>query len=460
MSIKIHWQEGLFLQPHHLQRMQKGIEDGLSTERRLGWPYPYGLIEARLSPDALANKRVQFDKLRAIMPSGLEVNYPASAELPSFDIAQAFSKGTGSFTILLGVPLWQGNRANTVPLGPDSDTRVKLLYRVSETECYDENTGENPKPVQIRKINSRLMFEQEDTSDMEVLPLLRIVRAVGVDLGMPKEDPEYVPPCLLLTGSPALRQMVRDLVNQIEATRKELVDRVRKSGFTFETMRGPEFERVLFLRTVNRYSARLPALIEAPAVAPFDVYLELRELLGELAALQIGRDPFESAPYRHDNQFLCFSELCERIRDLLKIGGPRAYMELPFKNVSGVFTANFSDEHFTKPNAYYLAINTKLDLAVLARHVQDGDKFKLMAYSLKDKAIRGVELKEERVAPLGLPSRVGLHYFRLERAGRGSALMWQQINTEKTAALQLGREIDLSDAAFTIYMTEPTGASV
>src|ERR1051325_2944559 len=203
MSIKIHWQEGLFLQPHHLQRMQKGIEDGLSTERRLGWPYPYGLIEARLSPDALANKRVQIDKLRAIMPSGLEVNYPASAELPSFDIAQAFSKGTGSFTILLGVPLWQGNRANTVPLGPDSDTRVKLLYRVSETECYDENTGENPKPVQIRKINSRLMFEQEDTSDMEVLPLLRIVRAVGVDLGMPKEDPEYVPPCLLLTGSPA-----------------------------------------------------------------------------------------------------------------------------------------------------------------------------------------------------------------------------------------------------------------
>ena len=173
MSTKIHWQEGLFLQPHHLQRMQKSVEDEIASERRLAWAYPYGVIEARLSRDELENKRIRFDKLRAIMPSGLEVNYPSAAELPSLDIAQPFSKGAGTFTISLGVPLWQNSRANTVPVAHDSDTRAKLLYRVGEVECHDENTGENPKPVQIRKINSRLMFEHEDTSDMEVLPLLR-----------------------------------------------------------------------------------------------------------------------------------------------------------------------------------------------------------------------------------------------------------------------------------------------
>ena len=160
MSHRIHWQEGLFLQPHHLQRMQKGFEEEVAAERRLAWPYPFGLIEARLDREALGNKRIRFDKLRAVMPSGLEVNYPAMAELPSLDIAQAFAKGAGSFTIFLGVPLWQNNRANTVPVTQDGDSRAKLLYRISEVECYDENTGENPKPVQVRKINSRLMFEQ------------------------------------------------------------------------------------------------------------------------------------------------------------------------------------------------------------------------------------------------------------------------------------------------------------
>src|SRR3954463_6999400 len=121
MSVKIHWQEGLFLQPHHLQRMQKSIDDILAPERRLARPYPFGIIEARLSRDELENKRVRFEKLRAIMPSGLEVNYPASAELASLDVAQAFSKGAGSFTVSLGVPLWQNSRANTVPITHESD---------------------------------------------------------------------------------------------------------------------------------------------------------------------------------------------------------------------------------------------------------------------------------------------------------------------------------------------------
>jgi type VI secretion system protein ImpJ len=458
MSVKIHWQEGLFLQPHHFQRMQKSVEDEIASERRLAWPYPYGVVEARLSRDELENKRVRFDKLRAIMPSGLEVNYPAAAELPSLDIAQAFSKGAGSFTVSLGVPLWQESRANTVPVTHDADTRVKLLYRIGEIECHDENTGENPKPLQVRKINSRLMFEHEDPSDMEVLPLLRIVRATGEDVGLPKEDPEFVPPCMLLSGSPVLREMVRDLVSQVEASRKELVVQVTRGGFSIDTMRGVQFEQVMRLRTLNRYSARLPSIIAAPIATPFSVYLELRELLAELAAMHPDRDEFESAPYRHDNQFLCFREVANKIRSFLRGAVAPSFLRLAFKDVGGVLTANFSPEHFTQPNAYFLGIKTKLDPTAVARYVEDGDKFKLMPQSLATRAIRGIELKEERHAPLELPAAADLHYFRLERAN--SARMWQQIQTEKTAAIRwTGGELDWSDASFTLYMTVPAGSA-
>ena len=41
--------------------------------------------------------RLRFDKLRVIMPSGLEVNFPENAELPSLDIKQAFATSGGSF---------------------------------------------------------------------------------------------------------------------------------------------------------------------------------------------------------------------------------------------------------------------------------------------------------------------------------------------------------------------------
>lgn len=459
MSTKIHWQEGLFLQPHHLQRMQKSFEDDVAAERRLGWAYPYGLIEARLSRDELENKRIRFDKLRAIMPSGLEVNYPASAELPSLDIAQAFSKGAGSFTVFLGVPLWQDSRANTVPVVQNSDSRAKLIYRIGEIECHDENTGENPKPVQVRKINSRLMLEHEDSADMEVLPLVRIARATGEDVGLPKEDPEFVPPCLVLNGSPVLRELVRDLVSQVEASRKELVVQVTRGGFSVDTMRGVQFEQVMRLRTLNRFSARLPSLIQAPAVVPFQLYLELRELLGELAALHPDRDEFESAPYQHENQFLCFRELALKIRSFLRGAVAPSFLKVPFKDVGGLLTLHLEEEHLSQPNAYFLGVKTRLDPTVLARYVEDGDKFKLMPQSLATRAIRGIELKEERHAPLELPAAADLHYFRLERGN--SARIWQQIQTEKTAAIRwTGNDVDWSDAQFTLYMTVPSSPAV
>lgn len=456
MSAEIHWSEGLFLQPHHLQRMQRHLGTRVAEERRRFVPYSYGIVEARLSRDELENKRIRFDRLHVVMPSGLEVNYPDNAELPSLDIAQAFAKGSGTFNVFLGVPLWQNARANTVSTETTTDTRAKLLFRISESDCVDENTGENPKPVQVRKINSRLMFEQEDPSDMELLPLLRIVRAAGEDVGLPKEDPEFVPPCLLLGGSRILREMVRDLVAQVEASRKELVVQVSRGGFSIDTMRGVQFEQLMRLRTLNRFSARLPSIVQAGAITPFQMYLELRELLGELAALHPDRDEFECSAYNHENPFLCFQELSTKIRSHLRGAVAPSFLKLAFKDVNGVLTTNFSDEHFSQPNAYLLGIKTKLDPTALARYVEDGDRFKLMPLSLISRAIRGIELKEERHPPLELPASSDLHYFRLERGA--SARMWQQIQMEKAAAVRwTGTEIDWSDAGFTLYMTVPAG---
>jgi len=438
--------------------MQRYLGTGVADERRRFIPFAYGLIEARLSRDELENKRIRFDRLHAILPSGLEVNYPENAELPSLDIAQAFAKGSGTFNVFLGVPLWQSARANTVSPDTTTDTRTKLLYRVGEVECLDENTGENPKPVQVRKINSRLMFEQEDPSDLELLPLLRIVRAAGEDVGLPREDPEFVAPCLLLSGSRVLREMVRDLVAQVEASRKELVVQVSRGGFSIDTMRGVQFEQVMRLRTLNRFSARLPSMLQAGAVTPFQMYLELRELLGELAALHPDRDEFSCAEYNHPDPFLCFQELSTKIRSHLRGAVAPSFLKLAFKELNGALTATFTDDHFTQPNAYLLGIKTKLDPTALARYVEDGDRFKLMPLSLITRAIRGVELKEERHPPLELPAASDLHYFRLERAV--SPRMWQQIQSEKAAAVRwTGSELDWSDASFMLYMTVPAGNS-
>src|SRR5262249_54077395 len=140
--MQVHWHEGLFLLPHHLQRIQRNLNESASAERRLSWPSPYGLLEARLSNDVLEEMRLTLDGLEAIMPSVLEVRFPEDAELPVVNIKQPF-ESWGRFTVFLGVPLWFPNRANCVNPGQTVDSRAKILYRVIETEIADENTGEN-----------------------------------------------------------------------------------------------------------------------------------------------------------------------------------------------------------------------------------------------------------------------------------------------------------------------------
>lgn len=254
-----------------------------------------------------------------------------------------------------------------------------------------------------------------------------------------------------------LREIVRDLVSQVEASRKELVVQLARGGFSLETMRGVQFEQLMRLTTLNRASGRLPSLFQTQNATPFLMYVEFRGLLGELAALHPDRDEFEASPYDHDNPLPVFKELSSKIRSFLRGAVAPSYLKLAFKELNGILTATLLPEHLAQPNAYYLGIKSKLDPLLLGRYVEDGDKFKLMPQSLATRAIRGIALKEERHPPLELPAQSDLHYFRLDRTA--SERMWQQVASEKSTTIRwTGSELDWSGAEFTLYMTVPSGA--
>lgn len=449
----IHWHEGLFLQPHHLQSMQRYLEGSVVAQRRLAYAHPYGVVDAKLSPDALENMMVRFDRLRVIMPSGLEVNIPDNTDPVALDIKKAFAASSGALTILLGVPLWYANRANAIDMGSD-DWRVKRMYRVVERDVEDENTGTNPQPVMMRRFNARLLLQGDDASDLEVMPLLRIGHATGEDVGLPKQDPEYAPPCMFLSGSSTLRELARDLANQVDASRKELVIQLTRGGFNVESMRGVQLEQMLRLKTLNRFSARLPSIVVASGVTPFEVYLEFRELLAELAALHPDRDQFAVAEYDHDNPLIAFKELGSKIRGMLRGSVAPSFIKVAFARKDDVHVAALTEEHFTRPNEYFLGIKSREDPRAIASLVEDQDKFKLMAESMAHRAIWGIKLTEERHPPLELPSQGGLHYFRLMR--QDSQRMWDRIQEEKSLAARW-QGLEASDFSIELYMTVPDG---
>lgn len=199
-------------------------------ERRLGRAYPYGLLRCEISEDELENMHVHFRRLQAIMPSGVLVDVPGNAELPTLDIREPFSAADVALTVCLAVPLWNPDRANSVDQGTPNPWQLKCFYRVEMTERADENTGQNVRPVLVRKVNTSLVLEGGDHSDLEVLPVLRIVRAAESGGGRPEADQSFIPPCYALGGSPLLHGMVQDLANQVEANRRELVVQLTRGG--------------------------------------------------------------------------------------------------------------------------------------------------------------------------------------------------------------------------------------
>jgi len=453
MSSQIHWHEGLFLQPHHLQRFQKNLFDLVADGRSLQFSYPYGVIEMKLSLDELENKRLRFDRLRVITRGGLEVDFPKNADLPIIDIKKAFAERPHGFAVALAVPLWVDERANTIEPGRHTDPRAKLIYRVAEKEFADENNGENPKAMMVRRLNARLILEDEDDSDMEVIPLLRIVRSTNEESSIPRQDPDFTPACLIISASPALREIVRDLSAQVEASRKELVIQLTRGGtFDLAQLRGLQFEQVWRMRTLNRFAARLPALVEAPAITPFQWYLELRELLGELVALHPASLDFDVVPYDHDNPVLAFRELAGKIRNYLRGAVAISFWKVEFKRDGVALGATFEEKHFKVPTDYLLGVRTRQDARGLAALVENRDEFKLMPRSMIDRAFFGLPLKEERHPPLELPASADLHYYRLNRTE--GARHWDLIEKEKAACIRWN-EIDSSDYQVTLFMVVP-----
>lgn len=450
----IHWHEGLFLRPHHLQMQQRSLAQRHAFARALTMTHPYGLLEARLSREALENRVVQFDRLTAVLPGGEIVSYPDNVELSALDIRGTF-QARQSFTILLGLPRWYPDRANTLTPAEAEQARVKKIYRLSERECADENTGDNRQPIGMRKLNAFLLLEDdENRNDLDVLPVTRIVHGSGDRVGQPEEDMTFMPPCLVVEGSPVLGTLLRDLASQVEAARRQLAEQMSRAQIARkETAGSKEIDQFLRLRSLSRFSGRLAAIQPVRRITPFALYVELRDFYGELIALSPDRGMEVIPEYNHDQPAAAFQFLYSRIVDMLKPVGETGYLSVKLERDRDGFVAPLTAEHLNRPTEYYIGIETRMEVRDLATMAESIDKFKVMSKSMLARPVWGVPVTMERMPSFVLPAQAGLFYFRLARE---KSAMWNKIREEGAIGVRWP-DWEKSDFRVTLYMLVPRG---
>src|SRR4051794_26608005 len=66
----IHWHEGMFLRPHHLQAAQRHLEQVSNTGDKWDLNYNWGLRRIAIDREALANHRLVIHSLQARLRDG------------------------------------------------------------------------------------------------------------------------------------------------------------------------------------------------------------------------------------------------------------------------------------------------------------------------------------------------------------------------------------------------------
>src|SRR5215470_17574419 len=173
-SHAVHWSEGMFLRPHHLQAAQRHLAEAVQTGLKWDLHYSWGLRVADIDMDALANHRFVVRSLRARLRDGTAVRVPEDGPLPALDLRPALQRNT-SLTVYLGVPTVRLGRPN---VAADGETG---RYVLATQEIEDENSGLNPQPVQVRLLNLRLLLSTDDPTGFEVLELAHVEKSSEAD---------------------------------------------------------------------------------------------------------------------------------------------------------------------------------------------------------------------------------------------------------------------------------------
>ena len=454
----IYWNEGLFLQPQHLQLLQREVISALSVERNLQHSYPYGVLDLKISEDSLSNKKIQFERLSAIMPSGAYVELGENLSLDTIDIRERFSKKNESFHVYLGIPMYNPKRANTQLGKVDEQNISKHLYRTYEEEIPDENTGDSEKVVGFLSMNGRILIEGDSFDGFDVIPLFRVMQGIGENLGQPRVAPDFCGPCTAIRAFPALLQMLTQLTEQISACRKDLFRKYKSQGFNREQVQSSHLDLMLRSSYLVDADVALSEMVENGIAHPLSVYNELKKLYGRLICLNPENikgedtDPLSLIEeYDHENPFMPLKVLSKKIREVLGDVVIPDYLEVEFERKEDHFLGVFKDEHFAQSDNIFLGIETKkLQPKELIQLVEDIDVFKFVPISMSKKVLRGIRLKEESHVPHMLPRKSFMYYFRVIPGGEGS--VWNKIQKEKKAAIEWNGFKD-SDFSIRCFMT-------
>jgi len=406
------WSEGMYLGPHEFQAQARYFEDAIHFAADALWFQSYGLIGTTLDSDALRNGTVSVVHASGIFPDGTPFHMPQSDAIPAVrQIGDLFPPTRDTLTIFLAIQQRQTGGRNCALGGDPGESR----YFAERRSFNDETSGEDSRPVTVRRKNVRLILESELNDNMVALPLARARRDGS---GHFIYDPMFVPPCLQITASERLMLMLRRLIEILESKSSSLSRNKGGAGLTEFSSR--DLANFWLMHAVNSGLAALRHLWISKRGHPEELFMEMSRLGGALCTFALDSHPRMLPIYDHRNLGDCFEKLDEHIRTHLETIVPTNCVEIPLtKMAEYLYEGDVNDSRMLGRARWVLGVRAKVGDAELIERGPQLIKFCSAKFvgELVRRAMAGLTLTHLPVPPPAIPARVETQYFGVSRDG-------------------------------------------
>lgn len=306
----LQWSEGMMLSPQHFQQNDIYWQQQLRHLMAQLQPYYWGVIDIAIDEALLREGKMRVDRLQCVMPDGLVIQHEAATqdEVLYIDIADRDElKEQKPVRIHVAVPVRAEGAAS-------QSSAIQRYASVAGDLEVDENTGESR--IQVCRLRPRMTLFAGDNVPAKYIsmPLLEVRRDIG---GM-YELTEYHPPLLRsgaadFLGKHSLHRGLVALTTQMREKARELAGTVEQQGA--ET--GGMSQRFV-LRHLASALPGLELLVQSQTAHPFDLYLALANVVGQMSGIAPEPVPMKLVPYQHNNAAAGFFPAIRYIADIIK----------------------------------------------------------------------------------------------------------------------------------------------
>lgn len=339
----LQWSEGMLLSPQHFQQNDIYWHQQLWHRSASLQAHYWGVLDLAFVASALQGGVLKVERLQAILPDGLTVQFPDYRHETSLSLnladPQIVWNEQQTLKIHLCVPMRSGGAAS-------SNSSIRRFASLPGHPELDENTGDGRMAVGRLRPFLELLPENQVSAKHIHFPLAEIRR----DSAKRYTLTDYHPPLLRSQASTflddkGLQTRLVQIAKKMRDKAKELVsDRFDEDGDSTPTL-SPEVMQQLY--AAKMLSIGLPPFeiqVGAWTTHPFELYQGLATLVGQVASIGVNPLPPVLPEYRHEDCLPGFRDAIAFIQqrlDKLQIDFESLYFD---RTSSTAFTRTLPDD--------------------------------------------------------------------------------------------------------------------